>query len=220
MIKGRIVDLSHQMTAGKEEYGLKQNIFQTAARYPQYKIENGVWYIMQDIEMSSHCGTHVEFPFHHVKDGLDAARFPLEKLVGEAVMLDFRHKKNGEAIGIEEVKALDKKIRIGDMVLFYYDAGKLYYTPHAHDRPYVTVEAVRWLIEDKKIKLIGTDGSGFEQKGTVNQPVHQLCLENQVPILEFGANFDKIKKTRFLLFALPLPICNLESSPVRLIAFQ
>ena len=56
--------------------------------------------------MSSHCGTHIEFPYHHNRTGLDAGSFPLERLVGDAVLLDFRHKQAGEDVTRAELEAL------------------------------------------------------------------------------------------------------------------
>jgi arylformamidase len=208
------------MVSGREEYGLQLNVFRTSDRYPKYEVDEDVWYIMEDIHMSSHCGTHIELPYHHIEHGLDAASFPLESLIGEAILLDFSSKKPGEAITLDEVKSFETVIRSGDRILFFYDAGKLYYSEQAHDRPYVETDAVRWLIDKKEMKLIGTDGSGFEMKGAVNQPIHQLCLENNVPIIEFAANLDQLTRQRFQLFALPLPIKGLDSSPIRLIAVE
>jgi len=124
--------------------------------------------------MSSHCGTHIEFPYHHNKNGLDAAGFPLEKLMGDAVLLDFRNKKPNEAVTPEELKSLDHKIRQGDMVLFNFDCVRYYRTEHSHDRPYIALEGIRWLVHEKRISLIGSDASGIEIKGAPDQPNHQL----------------------------------------------
>lgn len=35
--------------------------------------------------MNTHVGTHIDLPYHHSRDGLDAATFPLTDLVGNAV---------------------------------------------------------------------------------------------------------------------------------------
>ena len=94
-----------------------------------------MWYILQDIEMSSHCGTHVEFPYHHNRHGLDAGSFPLERLIGDAVLLDFTHKQPGETVTLEELQSREGKIRVGDMVLFNFNCARFYRTPQSHDRP-------------------------------------------------------------------------------------
>ena len=74
MRKGRrIVDLSHDLWPGKEEYGLDVESRFVDEVYPQYKRRADVWYILQDIHMSSHVGTHIEFPRHFEPNGLDSA---------------------------------------------------------------------------------------------------------------------------------------------------
>ena len=220
MKKGRIVDLSHRLIPGKEEYHLKLKTKNIAGIYSQYKIDEGVWYIMQDIEMSSHCGTHIEFPYHHKKDGMDAALFPLEKLIGEGVLLDFTHKKPGNAVTLGELKLLKDKVSEGDILLFNFSCAKYYRTDHSHDRPYITHDAIKWLIYDRKISIIGSDASGIEIKGVPNQPNHQILMDNGIPIIEFAANLDQLRKERFTLFILTLSIEGLDSCPVRLVAIE
>lgn len=117
MIKGRIIDLSHKLYPGKEEYGLELETHFTNELFSGYKRHKDVWYILQDIKMSSHCGTHIEFPYHHNKNGMDAGSFPLERLIGDCLLLDFTHKKSGDAVTLEELKEYDEKIREGDMLL-------------------------------------------------------------------------------------------------------
>lgn len=220
MIKRRVVDLSHRLIPGKEEYHLKLKTKNTADIYPQYKVDKGIWYILQDIEMSSHCGTHIEFPYHHNMDGMDAAAFPLEKLIGECVCLDFTYKKPGEAVTLGELKQLHDKIKEGDILLFNFNCSKYYRTERSHDRPYITHDAIKWLIFDRKISVIGSDASGIEIKGIPNQPNHQVLMDNGIPIIEFAANLDQLSKERFTLLVLALPIEGLDSCPVRLVAIE
>ena len=218
--KARIVDLSHRLIPDKEEYHLRLKTHRTADLYPQYKVDEGVWYILQDIEMSSHCGTHIEFPYHHNQNGMDAASFPIERLIGEAVLLDFRHKKPGEAVTLDELKAFSDQIQEGDILLFNFDCARNYRTERSHDRPCIAHDAIRWLIFDRKISMIGSDASGIELKGAPNQPNHQALMENEIPIIEFAANLDQLKKDRFTLFVLALAVEGLDSCPVRLVAIE
>lgn len=188
--------------------------------YPEYVRSNNVWYILQDIEMSSHCGTHVEFPYHHNRNGLDAAGFPLANLIGECLLLDFRQKKPDEMVTLDELKAMGNKIRTGDMLLFWFDCARFYRTAQSHTRPYIALDAIHWLIEEKKIRLIGSDASGIEIKHVPDQPVHQLLMDNQIPIIEFAAHLDQLKTERFVLLVLALKVQGLDSCPVRLVALE
>ncbi len=221
----RIIDLSHTMVPGKEEYGLELITHNTADLYPQYKVDEDTWYILQSVKMGSHCGTHVEFPYHHNRNGMDAGTFPLERLVGSCLCFDFKHKKKNEAVTKADIETTEagsseSKIRPNDMILFNFGVSKNYGTEQGHVRPYITEEAVRWLADEKKINLIGSDASGIEVKGVPNQPNHQYLMDRQIPIIEFAANLDDLRQKRFTLFVLALPIKGLDSCPVRLIAVE
>jgi arylformamidase len=170
--------------------------------------------------MGSHCGTHIEFPYHHSRKGMDAAQFPLERLIGECLLLDFRHKKSGDAVTLQELQAYNDKIRIGNMLLLNFNCAQHYGTEKGHDRPYVSHEAVQWLVSEKRITLIGTDASGIEIKGVPNQPNHELLMKHQIPIIEFAANLDALRDERFTLVVLPLRMVGLDACPVRLIAIE
>lgn len=225
MIRGRIVDLSHRLCPGKEEYSLELETHFTDDLYPQYTRGDDVWYIMQNIRMSSHCGTHIEFPYHHNRNGLDAGSFPLERLIGDCLLVDFSHKRGGdaqtsEAITLPELKVFEDEIQPGLMLLFNFGCAQFYGTPRSHDRPHLTYDAIEWLALEKKIGLIGTDASGIEKKGVPNQPGHQILMDNQIPIIESAANLDQLRKRKFTLFVLALRVEGLDSCPVRLIAVE
>ena len=220
MIKGRIIDLSHKLLPGEEEYHIRLKTIETKSRYPQYKVDDGFWYILQDVEMSSHCGTHIEFPYHHNQKGMDSGSFPLSRLVGDCVLLDFKHKKPNEGVTLAELKTFDGVIKEGDMVMFNFDCAKYYRTENSHTRPFLEYDAAFWLVHTKKVNLVGSDASGIEIKGVSNQPIHQLLMDNEIPIIEFAANLNALKKQRFSLLVLALAVEGLDSCPVRLIAIE
>lgn len=216
---GRIVELSHRLYPGKEEYGLVVKTRFTDEVLSGYKRRPDIWYILQDITMSSHVGTHVELPYHHLKDGQDALSFPIKKLMGEAVLLDFSYKKDNEAIDVHDIRKQGGNIMPGDIVLIKTGRSRFYRTHRAHERPYLTRGAVKWLVK-KKINCLGIDATGVEIKGTDDQPNHTMLFKNRVALIESMTNLDKLKKDRFLMFVLPLPIKSMDSSPVRIIAIE
>ena len=220
MVQGRVVDLSHRLLPGGEEYGLELITHRTDELYPRFQVSSEVWYILQDIHMSSHCGTHIEFPYHHKRDGLDAASFPFERLIGDCVLLDFRHKRADEAVTLTELGERGTRIQRGDMVLFNFGCAQRYGTERGHERPYIAHDAIRWLIREKAINIIGSDASGIEIKGAPNQPNHQFLMDHQVPIIEFANNLDALQTERFTLVVLALPVAGLDSCPVRLVAIE
>ena len=217
---GRIVDLSHAMVPGKENFKLEVRNYPVEEIMPQVKRRKDLWYILGEVVFSSHVGTHIEFPFHHLKEGQDASRFPLERLIGDAVVLDFSSKKPKEAITLDELKTYDEKIKQGDILLIRTDCDKLFRTESWMEQPYIITEGVRWLIEEKKIRCLGTDAAGIEIPGTDYQPNHMLLFENNIPMIESMTKLGLLEKERFLIIILPLPIESLDSCPVRIIAVE
>jgi len=215
----RIIDLSHKIVPEKEHFKCKVKNFDVTEILPQVVHRKDLWYILGEVTMCSHAGTHIEFPYHHLKEGKDASRFPIERLIGEGIVLNFAYKNPGEAITLEEIKAYDTKLKKGDILLIRTDCDKYYYTDQWELQPYMTTEAVQWLIE-KGISCIGTDAAGIEVPGTDYQPNHMLLFESDIPMIESMTNLSMLESKRFLILILPLPIERLDACPVRIIAIE
>ncbi|MBI4244475.1 MAG: cyclase family protein [Planctomycetes bacterium] len=218
--KRRIVDLSHTMESGKERYGLETKRYFVDELWPEYTRNPKDWYIVHQISLNSHIGTHIEMPQHYFKKGKDVVQMPLERLVGEAICLKFTNKKAGEAIDVDDFKPISKKINKGDIVFINTGWHRYYNTEKSHYRPFLTIGAIRWLI-DKRISCLGVDLTGIEPKGgRKTQPNHKTLFKNDIPLIEALANLDKLRKQRFIAVILPLAIKGLEACPVRVIAIE
>lgn len=225
---GRIVELSHRMIPGAEEFPLEIKTFNTdevmakTARDAEHRIERraDIWYILQEVRLGSHVGTHVEFPYHHRKNGMSAADYPLDRLMGDAVVLDFSHKKKDEEITRQEIIESGVEIRAGDIVLVRTDMHKLWKTPQGHDRPVLSIEATRYLVEEIGIHCIGTDATGLEVRGRDDQPVHEILFAHDVAMVESLTNLDQLRHTRFQIIMLPLMVAGMDACPVRAIALE
>ena len=80
----------------------------------------GEWYIMSDVELMDHVGTHIEVPLHCLKQGADLAQVPVEQLVGEAVILDLTGAEAEGGVTLEQVQAAAEDaggIQEGDILL-------------------------------------------------------------------------------------------------------
>lgn len=220
MFKKRIVDLSHTMESGKERYGLEIKRYFVDELWPEYTRNPKDWYIVHQVNFNSHIGTHIEMPRHYFKKGKDVVQMPLKRLVGEGICLNFINKKYGEAIDVDDFKPFNRKIRKGDIVFLNTGWHRYYNTKKAHHRPYISTEAIRWLI-DKKISCLGVDLTGIEPKGgRKTQPNHKALFRNDIPLIEALANLDKLRKERFITVILPLAIKGLEACPVRVAVIE
>jgi arylformamidase len=171
--------------------------------------------------MSSHVGTHIEFPRHFDPDGLDAASFPLDRLIGPACVLDFQDKADDEAISLEDLRSCAGQINRGDIVFLHTGRYKNHNTRTAHHRPYLTPEATLWLIEEKDVHAIGIDATGIEVKGTDYHPDHSVLLrEHGRALIEAVGDLSQLRRQRFEVWILPLKMKGLDSCPIRLIAIE
>lgn len=184
----RIIDLTHVMLPGEEQYGLE--VKQRNAR------EGATGDIMSDVAMWSHVGTHVEVPLHFYTNGKDTAQLPLSTFMGPAIRLDFRHKQVNEAISLADVQAAGD-IEVGEHVILWEGRDKQYRTKESHQRPYITEEAVRWLLEDRKITLLGTDSSGFEVRGVAIIPTTPCFFSTMRPYWNVCATSTRLANSTF-----------------------
>jgi arylformamidase len=215
-----LIELSHVLTPGEEEFVLEIETKNTEEVHKTTVRREDIWYIIQDVKLSSHLGTHIEFPYHHMKDGKDASNYPLERMVGDAILFDFTHKKKDEEITKKEIIDSGVEVKKGDIVIIYTGMQELWNTPTGHDRPALSIEATEYLVIEKGIHCIGTDATGLEVRGTDDQPVHQLLFAHDVAMIESMTNLDKLSGNRFSIMVLPIMVKGMDSCPVRIVASE
>jgi arylformamidase len=220
----RIVDLSHTVIPGEEEYRLEvdSRMVEGWPQFAKYNRQEGHWYLISEVMMNTHVGTHIEFPYHHVKDGPDSSEYPLDQLVGEAIVVDISQWEHNQKIPLEGLKKVaDHLIQPGDIALFYTGNDRYYRTERQHDRPWFEPAAIEWLVE-KKIKIMGVDTSGIEVRNedgspSVGQPNHDCLLGAGIGLVEYAANLGEFLNERFVCFILPVKIKGVEAFPIRMI---
>ena len=75
MEKEYIVELSHRIIPGKENFNMEIRVDDVTNILPEVKHRPDVWYVLGEVTYCTHVGTHIEVPFHHVKDGPGKAIF-------------------------------------------------------------------------------------------------------------------------------------------------
>ncbi|MEK7600276.1 MAG: cyclase family protein [Patescibacteria group bacterium] len=152
-------------------------------------------------------GTHIDAPWHMVKDGKKLDEVDIEQFVGrgryiKAATLDL------EAIqqaGIEE----------GDIVLLDTGMSDVYGQDEYYtgDRPAITEEIAEYLVS-KKIKMVGVDMCSPDQQPFA---VHRILLGAGVLIIENMTNLSELEGQDFTVYALPTKL-RLDGAPARVIA--
>lgn len=217
----QIIDLTHTIDPEKanrkftiETIGA-ETVNQNVVRLDQQ------WYIMTNISMVSHIGTHIEVPYHIFPDGHDLSSMPVESYCGDAIVLDFtdiRKRVPITAKRVQEEAAKAGRIRPGDIVLCNLGYADRYGLPEYAESPYFSAEAITWLAESG-MKLMGVDAGGVELPQSEEHTNHSTLFTHNIPLIENVANLDKLPDKRFKLCAFPYPIKGVESFPVRVVAF-
>ncbi len=211
----RIIDLTHiiEPTGPDAQRKFVVHKHDALMEIPGKVRPEGEWYIMSDVELMDHVGTHIEVPMHCLKEGADLANVPVEQLIGEAVILDLTGAEAEGGVTLEQVQAAASAaggIRKGDIVI-----GRMGKTE------YFSTAALQWIV-DQGIKLMGVDSGGVElSHDTTHANVnHLLLFRAGIPLIENLAHLDRLSRSRVQLYALPVPIRGLDAFPLRVIAIE
>jgi kynurenine formamidase len=218
----RIVDLSHVIVPGKAGRKFALEMIGAETVNPTVVRLEGQWYIMHTISMVSHLATHIEAPYHIFKSGADLAGLPLEQLIGEAVLLDLRACPRNGAVGLPQIEAAAAAaggIRRGDIVFCNLGGARFYGTETYRETPSFSPEAIAWLV-GQQMKLLGVDATGVEVPGSEEHINHHALFAAGIPLIENLANLDRLTRSRFMVYALPIAVEGLEAFPLRVVAVE
>jgi len=178
---------------------------------PVRQISNGDVCNLSLLTMGSHTGTHVDAPYHFLADGPKLGEVPLDRMVGEALVLDLR----GRA-AVDRPALAAGAIKAGDIVLCLTDNSRRWEHPgFQRDFTYLTEDAATFLVA-AGVRAIGMDYLSIEQFGSPDFPVHKILLGAGVFVIE-GLDLRAIAPGRYTLVCLPLKFPTLDGAPARAI---
>lgn len=204
-----------------------------------FPIEGHGW-AAEDVFLTSHCGTHMDAPWHYgpISEGRDARKIdqiPLEWCYGDAVVLDFRSKEpmgKIEAEDIErELERIGYKLKPFDIVCIRIGWDQYWGTEqYFKGFPGMTRAATLWLAE-KGVKIMGTDGPGFDRdfadmaeefRRTGNSAViweaHFAGITREYCQIEKMANLHLLPPFGFKICCFPVNLEEASASWVRPVA--
>lgn len=161
-----------------------------------------------EIHGSTHCGTHVDAPFHVLGDGARVGALPLEAFLGPALVVDARGRAE---IGTDDVATL---LRGGPVERVLFRTGCWVHPDRFPERfPALTPEAADRLVA-AGVRLVGTDAPSVDPFDSATLPAHRVLARAGVPILE-NLLLDGVPAGVYRLVALPLRLVDGDASPVR-----
>lgn len=106
-------------------------------------------YTSERIYMNTHTSTHFDAPFHHFVDGMDAAQYPIDRLVGEAVPIDLFDLPEHSAITAEHLEKYADIVKPGDILLLCtgYGLKRSWSSDYVDNWTFLSVSGANWVVE-------------------------------------------------------------------------
>lgn len=190
-------------------YDISQELFGCAVfpgdpapmRQTLSSMEEGALYNLTALSLCAHNGTHIDAPYHFIKDGKTVEELPLSKTVGWAYVAQEEGLLFEEdvhrilAAAKRESPEAAKRILLGGKVT-------------------VTEEAAR-AFADAGIDLLGNESQTVGPEDAPMQ-VHLILLSREVVLLE-GIRLGGVPAGAYLLSAAPLSLAGSDGAPCRAI---
>ena len=162
-------------------------------------MENGDLYNLTEFSMCAHNGTHIDAPFHFIKDGKTVDEISLESFVGIAYVAEH----HGIVSGYDALKIIEKANKQNAE-----SAKRILIKGNAE----VSEEAAK-VFAASKILLLGNES---QTVGPENAPmaVHKVLLSSGVVLLE-GIRLTDVSEGVYFLNAAPLNLSGVDGSPCR-----
>jgi len=157
--------------------------------------------------LDAHTGTHIDAPFHFLNNGKKIDVIPVDKFLGESIVVDLTNIKKR---GIEKLDLIKSKIRKGDIVIL--KTSNKYKQNFDFDFVYLAESGAKFLAS-KNIKGVGINALGIE-RSQPNYGTHKSLLSKDIAIFE-GLELSKIKPGRYFFIGLPLKVKDGDASPMR-----
>jgi arylformamidase len=211
-------DLSHLISQDMQVYpGDPQPQFEPFATMGKDKIN------VTRIVLGSHTGTHVDAPKHFFADGNGIDREPLNKFIGETIILDLSDVIDDKGITDADLENYSKVIKRNDILILYTGSNNKKIKdkdPKSNNFTYLDLSAAEWII-GHGTKCVGIDTLSVEKYGFKEGLTHKKLLSNNVGIIEnLNSNIREFVGKRMFLVCLPLMLNGIDGSPARAILFD
>jgi arylformamidase len=168
-------------------------------------------YLISDVHMSSHTGTHIDAPAHYLKSGLTVDTIPLRNLIGRCRVID-ESRTDRTTISAADLKGKIKGMK--RLLLKTRFSGRDTFT---EEYPSLTFDAARY-ITDCMIDCVGIDSPSIESYNC-DGSVHRHLLSNGCIIIEL-LDLSNVPEGDYDMVALPLRLAGLDGSPARVVLMK
>jgi kynurenine formamidase len=209
------IDLSHTIDSAISVYpGSDHPVLKNTALLEQEG------YREKEMILSTHHGTHIDCPYHLLKEGLHTGNTPLTRFSGRGFVLDCRIFAPDEKINAGLLRSLEPQLSRIDFLLLFTGMDRYWKTPDYEGRyPVLGNEAAEYLTQFH-LKGVGIDALSIDPVEDTELVVHKTLLSKNILIIENLTGLEKLLKKEFLFCCFPLKIEEGDGSPVRACAIM
>lgn len=177
---------------------------------PRFTQKDQGLYLISDLHMNSHAGTHIDAPVHYLKKGDTIDTLPMECLIGRCRVLDVSNAGS-------HIDATDLKGRIGNAKRLLLKTTFSREDRFREDYPSITAEAAAHITENN-IRCVGIDSFSIESF-ICDGSVHRELLSHGCVVIEL-LDLSKIPEGDYDMVALPLRLVGLDGAPARVVLIE
>ncbi len=175
-----------------------------------------------NLQLYSHCGTHMDAPKHFVEGAASIDTQAIEACCGPAKVINLVPTQPRQLITPQQIESSGVNVQPGDRLLLRTDWHKRYGTQEYRDElPRISLELAQWLVQ-RRVALVGVEPPSVADVNEIVEltQVHQTLFHGNVVIVEGLAHLDQLTQSMVVFIALPLKIASGDGCPVRAIAIE
>lgn len=177
------------------------------------KMEDGDIANVTHLNMSAHTGTHIDAPYHFLKDGNTVENLPLDILIGQAQVIEITGEPILTAQVLKEAKIPPntKRLLIKTQNSEQWKCGAKEFI---EDYVAISGDGAEYLVE-LGVQLVGVD---YLSVAPFDAPIptHRTLLGASVVIIE-ALNLADIEPGTYTLYCLPLKLAGADGAPARVV---
>jgi kynurenine formamidase len=233
---GELVDLSHA-------YDAQAVFWPTADPFRLERVADGItaagyYYAANNFFTSEHGGTHIDAPIHFAQGHQTVDAIPLQRLAGDAIVVDVVHaaeQNRDHQIAVADLEAWERDhgaMAANSIVLFRKDFSRRWPDAAAYlgtaERgeagaaklhfPGLHPDAARWLIANRSPKAVGIDTASIDYGPSSLFETHRALFERDIPAFENLMALDQLPPRGAIVVALPMKIRGGSGAPLRAVA--
>lgn len=233
---GQVVDLSHT-------YDRSTVFWPTADTFRLEVVADGdtpggYYYAANNFFSSEHGGTHLDAPVHFARGAQTVDQVPLDRLMGEAYVVDVTSQAAADpdyqvTVGdLQKAEAAQGPIPATAILLLrtgfsqrWPDAARYLGTA---DRgadavaklhvPGLHPDAARWLTGQRPVKAVGIDTASIDHGQSTGFEAHRVLYAKNIPAFENLTALERLPLRGASVIALPMKIGGGSGAPLRAVA--